>query len=207
MVAGATILERGQLQARIFVKADLVTQSGLRIGGALPGLTIGGVDLPVIRDPLTNRPYIPGSSLRGKMRALLDHWYGNAANQRIGNVYIHMPRTPEEYLASMVGRLFSTLPLEKASDQYRPTRLLVRDIYLDKTEEQRLRENVRGGLLYTEAKTEAAIDRFTSAASPRTIERVLAKTRFRRFCAVITLYDSDDVAEYLSTLLVLNHSS
>jgi len=56
-------------------------------------------------------------------------------------------------------------------------------------------------LLYTEAKTEAAIDRLTSAASPRTIERVLANTVFRPFSAAITLYDADDAVEYLGALL------
>lgn len=193
-------LNRGQLQARVVVTADLVAVSGLRIGGTLPGLAIGGVDLPVIRDPLTNYPYLPGSSLRGKMRALLDRWHGNEPNRRIGTVWIHLPETQEAYDASPVGRLFGVLPNEKITDM-RPTRLLVRDVYLEPGEAERLRGAVRGGLLYTEGKTEAAIDRLTSAATPRTIERVLAGTRFRPFSAAITLYDGDRADEYVPLLL------
>jgi CRISPR-associated protein Csm3 len=188
------------MKARVIVTAALRARSGLRIGGNLPGLAIGGVDLPVIRDPLTGRPYIPGSSLRGKMRALLDRWYGNPPNQRVGNVSIHMPKTPTEYDDSPVGRLFGVLPIANCATM-RPTRLLVRDIYLDEAEEQRLRERARGGLLYTEAKVEAAIDRLTSAANPRTIERVLADTAFRPFSASITLYDRDAADVYVPLLL------
>lgn len=194
------VLNVGQLQARVFVTADLIAVSGLRIGGTLPGLAIGGVDLPVIRDPLTGYPYIPGSSLRGKLRALLDRRDGNEPNRRIGNVQIHLPETQEAYKASRVARLFGVLPDKQITDM-RPTRLLVRDVYLDEVEAERLRQASRGGLLYTEAKTEAAIDRLTSAANPRTIERVLAKTVFRPFAAAITLYDRDSVDEYVPLLL------
>lgn len=195
-------LNRGQLQARVVVTADLVAVSGLRIGGTLPGLAIGGVDLPVIRDPLTNYPYLPGSSLRGKMRALLDRWHGNEPNYHISRdkVRIHMPETQDEYKNSPVGRLFGVLPKDNITDM-RPTRLLVRDVYLEPGEAERLRAAVRGGLLYTEGKTEAAIDRLTSAATPRTIERVLAGTRFRPFSAAITLYDGDAADEYVPLLL------
>lgn len=194
-------LTKGQLQARVLVTADLIALSGLRIGGTLPGLAIGGVDLPVIRDPLTGYPYLPGSSLRGKMRALLDRWHGNKPNWSIGtNVNIHLARTQEEYNDCPVSRLFGILPKQEITDM-RPTRLLVRDVYLNEEEARRLREAVRGGLLYTEAKTEAAIDRLTSAAVPRTIERVLAGTCFSGFTAAITLYDTDRVEEYLPLLL------
>ncbi len=194
-------LSVGQLRARVLVTADLVARSGLRIGGTLPGLAIGGVDLPVIRDPLTSYPYIPGSSLRGKMRALLDRWHGNEPNWRVGtNVRIHVPDTQAAYDASPVARLFGVLPTAAITDM-RPTRLLVRDAALEPGEAGRLREAMRGGLLYTEAKTEAAIDRLTSAATPRTVERVLAGTVFRPFAATVTLYDADDPAEYVPLLL------
>lgn len=193
-------LRPGQLQARVQVKANLIARSGLRIGGALPGLAIGGVDLPVIRHPLTGYPYVPGSSLRGKMRALLDRWHGNEPNHKIGSVSIHVPATMDEYNTSPVGRLFGVLPARQLAD-IRPTRLLVRDVYLDEQEASRLRGMARGGTLYTEAKTEAAIDRRTSAAVPRTVERVLAGVCFRAFTAVIALYDVDRVDEYLPLLL------
>ncbi|HOF42918.1 MAG TPA: RAMP superfamily CRISPR-associated protein, partial [Candidatus Moranbacteria bacterium] len=46
--------------------------TGLHIGGAAEQIEIGGVDLPIIKHPLTNEPYIPGSSLKGKMRSQLE---------------------------------------------------------------------------------------------------------------------------------------
>ena len=47
-------------------------KTGLRIGGSKDNLDIGGVDSPIIRHPITDLPYIPGSSIKGKMRSLLE---------------------------------------------------------------------------------------------------------------------------------------
>ena len=46
--------------------------SGLHIGSGNAEMHIGGTDNPVIKNPVTNQPYIPGSSLKGKMRSLLE---------------------------------------------------------------------------------------------------------------------------------------
>ena len=70
-----------RLYGKVFIKGDIKALSGLHIGGGDSGLSIGGIDNPVIRNARTNRPYIPGSSLKGKMRSLLgdlplgDHRY------------------------------------------------------------------------------------------------------------------------------------
>ena len=61
-----------QLQGKIFIIGEIEATTGLHIGGSAGELDIGGVDNPVLRNPLTREPYIPGSSLRGKMRSLLD---------------------------------------------------------------------------------------------------------------------------------------
>ena len=58
------------LHGRIFLHAEIELLTGLHIGGAAGGLEIGGVDKPVIRNARTNQPYIPGSSLKGKLRSL-----------------------------------------------------------------------------------------------------------------------------------------
>lgn len=55
------------VKARVFIVFDLRAVTGLHIGGTAVGVAIGAVENPVIRDPLTNRPYIPGSSLKGKI--------------------------------------------------------------------------------------------------------------------------------------------
>ena len=54
----------------------LLCKTGLRIGGTGEELEIGGMDNPIIRDPVDKLPYIPGSSLKGKMRSLLEYKYG-----------------------------------------------------------------------------------------------------------------------------------
>ncbi len=61
-----------QLQGKILITGEIEAVTGLHIGGSGGALEIGGVDNPVIRNPLTNEPYIPGSTLRGKTRSLLD---------------------------------------------------------------------------------------------------------------------------------------
>ncbi len=59
-----------KLEGRVFITFDIVALTGLHIGGTETGIEIGGVDKTVIRNPLTNQPYIPGSSsLRGKTRS------------------------------------------------------------------------------------------------------------------------------------------
>src|SRR3990172_1368952 len=77
------------LKGRLFLNFDILTLTGLHIGGAFESVEIGGVDKTVIRDPLTNRPYIPGSSLRGKVRSLVEKYTGKKQNQRINQGYIH----------------------------------------------------------------------------------------------------------------------
>ncbi|MBE0448925.1 MAG: type III-A CRISPR-associated RAMP protein Csm3, partial [Actinobacteria bacterium] len=54
------------------LRGRLTNITGLRIGGNEGIVKIGGIDSPIIRNPMTGEPYIPGSSLRGKMRSLLE---------------------------------------------------------------------------------------------------------------------------------------
>ena len=75
-----------KLSGRVFLTFDIQAVTGLHIGGSDTGIEIGGVDKTVIRDPLSNRPYIPGSSLKGKVRSLLEKYRGLEQNQRIGQV-------------------------------------------------------------------------------------------------------------------------
>src|SRR5438874_12695922 len=58
------------------VRGTLHCVSGVRVGGTNDDIDIGGMDIPVIRHPLSRQPYIPGSSLKGKLRSLLEYCYG-----------------------------------------------------------------------------------------------------------------------------------
>ena len=59
------------MTGKILIKCDLVVRTGLHIGGSSSFSAIGTVDSPVIRDPFTGLPIVPGSSLKGKLRTLL----------------------------------------------------------------------------------------------------------------------------------------
>lgn len=172
-----------QLKGRVFLSFDIEAVTGLHIGGSETGIEIGGVDKTVIRDPLTNRPYIPGSSLKGKMRSLLEKYRGLPQNQRIGQGYIHSCGADDKdkdasrasYLRCDVCQVFG-VPGER--DFATPTRLVVRDLHLSDASAQRLEDTGRTDLPYTEVKTEVSIDRVTSAANPRQMERVPAGSVF-----------------------------
>ena len=178
-----------QLEGRVFFTFDIAAVTGLHIGGTETGIEIGGVDKTVIRDTLTNRPYIPGSSLRGKMRSLLEKYHGKAQNQRIGQVFIHSCQDRDSYAACDVCQVFG-VPGER--DFGGPTRLIVRDVQMSDESAKKLNDSGRTDLPYTEVKTEVAIDRVTSAASPRQMERVPAGTVFGQAELVYSLYSGDD---------------
>jgi CRISPR-associated protein Csm3 len=188
-----------QLKGRIFLTFDIEARSGLHIGGSDEGISIGGVDKPVIRNKWNNQPYIPGSSLRGKIRSLLEKYSGAIQNNKIGkDVTIHScganARTPEEkkqaalsYKECDICQVFG-VPGEREFSS--PTRLIVRDVQMHEESVKKLTD-LRTDLPYTEVKTEVAIDRVTSAASPRQMERVPAGAVFSPAELIYSLYDNN----------------
>ncbi len=177
------------LHGRIMLRAEIELLTGLHIGGAAGGLEIGGLDKPVIRNPRTNQPYIPGSSLKGKLRSLMEKVYGAPQTSEINKgVYIHVPTNEDEYRRFyQIAGVFGTLPNHKDLTISVPTRLIIRDVPLTEESERELRQ-LRTDLPYTEIKWEAAIDRVTSAATPRQIERVPAGAVFGPAEAIYSLY-------------------
>ena len=181
------------LYGRIFLRAEIELLTGLHIGGAAAGLEIGGVDKPVIRNARTNQPYIPGSSLKGKLRSLMEKAYGAPQTSKINqNVYVHMPEDQATYQQyEMIAGLFGSLPERKGFQLTNPTRLTVRDVQLTAQSIEDLKR-MRTDLPFTEIKWEAAIDRVTSAASPRQIERVPAGAIFGPAEFIFSLYVAAD---------------
>ena len=178
------------LYGRVFITANIKSLTGLHIGGSGTGLEIGGVDKAVIRNPVDKRPYIPGSSLRGKMRSQTEKLLGKKQNNRIGQVTIHTCKTEAEYTGNggcAVCYIFG-VPAEEYS---KPTRLVVRDVRLtDASAEEMDKANTE--LRYAEIKTEVAIDRVTSAATPRSLERVPAGAVFGPAEFVFGVYEKAD---------------
>ena len=178
-----------KLEGRVFITFDIEAVTGLHIGGTESGIEIGGVDKTVIRDKLTNRPYIPGSSLRGKMRSLLEKYHGLEQNQNIGQGRIHSCTDAHQYPDCDVCQVFGVPGERKFAT---PTRLVVRDVHLSDASAKELEESGRTDLPYTEVKTEVSIDRVTSAANPRQMERVPAGSVFSNAELVYSIYSGDD---------------
>jgi CRISPR-associated protein Csm3 len=186
------------LRGRVFLKTELELLTGLHIGGAAGGLEIGGVDKPVIRNPLTRQPYIPGSSLKGKLRSLMEKATGAPQTFDVKDgVSMHVPESSTEYQKyPTIAAVFGTLPQwgppgrRKEFPAPSPTRLTVRDVQLTDASRKKL-EAMKTDLPLTEIKWEAAIDRVTSAAAPRQIERVPAGAVFGPAQFIFSVYTGE----------------
>jgi len=174
-----------QLKGRVFITFNIEAKTGLHIGGSDAGVEIGGVEKTVIRDKLTNRPYIPGSSLKGKMRSLLEKYHNKPINFPKNKPAFHVCQSAEPYKSCDVCQVFG---VSGEQDFATPTRLVVRDIFLSDDSAKKL-ENAQTDLPYTEVKTEVSIDRVTSAANPRQMERVPAGAVFDGAEMVFSLYE------------------
>jgi len=172
--------------------SDIHVVTGLHIGAAAASINVGGVDNAVLRDPLTNQPYIPGSSLRGKMRSLSEKFQQKEQNWPLAGIKIHLCRNQDAYQKCDVCRIYGILPSEEIP--FSPTRLVVRDVSLSRQSAKALEDpKVKTDMPYTEVKWEAAIDRVTSAAVPRQMERVPAGVVFDSLEMVFSIHDQRDV--------------
>ena len=173
------------------ISADIKLRTGLHIGGTEEGFEIGGIDNLVIKDKVTGVPYIPGSSLKGKMRSLLEWAYFDGKNNVI-RIEINKNGEWEGKLCNdpthPIGIVFGVAAEEHKENLPGPTRLTVRDALPhdkvelpDKTTKKQIEiwEAAMGEKIYTEVKTENFIDRLTSAANPRSMERVPAGSVFQ----------------------------
>jgi len=183
-----------KLEEKVFIQGEIEVQTGLHIGGSSVGLTIGGADKIVVRNSLTNEPYIPGSSLKGKMRSLVE------------KVLIPDNMVPDKDGKTnackcgkcVVCRLFGFAPETKNLPNQ--TRLIVRDCPLTKESAEQLEQAPETDMPMTEVKTEVSIDRITSVANPRNFERVPAGARFK-LEMVLNIFEKDDEKELLNTLM------
>jgi CRISPR-associated protein Csm3 len=131
--------------------------------------------------------------MKGKMRSLAEKLTGAPQNQGIGkDVRIHVAKSLEDYEKYWVNPIFGIAPADGNYTIPAPNRLIVRDVPLSPDSATKL-ESAKTDLPYTEIKWEAAIDRVTSAASPRQIERVPAGAVFAPMELVFNLYLPDDL--------------
>ncbi len=158
------------------IKGQIEVVTGLRIGANVEQMEISGLDNPILRNPLTDEPYIPGSSLKGKMRSLSEWYHGKLPDR--GNPTKPDPDTP-------TARVFGIPATEQR--EVGPTRTLVRDAVLSGPDCNRF----NGGEAISEIKTENSINRLTAMANPRPMERVLPEVRFD-FEIVYRIFDMGD---------------
>ncbi|MBF0145666.1 MAG: type III-A CRISPR-associated RAMP protein Csm3 [Magnetococcales bacterium] len=185
-------------------KIELVT--GLHIGSGNTEMHIGGSDNPVIRHPHTAHPYIPGSSIKGKVRSLLEWWAGLAGvNDGKPMSHAKLKDAPDLKKATSILKLFGvsggdTLNLEE-SLKLGPSRVSFRDCSLDKEWLKRIRDKNQP---LTEVKMENTIDRVRGTAKdPRNVERVPAGAKFDFQVALKVLNDEKDLLDILLTGLKL----
>jgi len=200
----------------VIIRYELKAITGLRVGGSKENFEIGGLDNPVIKTLVEienfygkgknlpeGAPYIPGSSLKGKMRFLLE-WAKGRVDEMIEEAKKNNVKNGNERIeddakikkikivekagrACVCGKcevckVFGTgdaktldnLPLEELPG---PPRLRVFDAYPTWKSLQMLK-NILGENIFTEVKTENAINRLTSRANPRKVERVPAGVVF-----------------------------
>ena len=201
-----------QLTAITTIEAKLEILTGLRIGAGDAEMHIGGVDNTVIKHPITQSPYIPGSSLKGKMRSLLE-WRSGAVQEGPLDKKSHdQTQGAVQAEVKRILKLFGTGGGEfkddkPFADEIGPSRLAFWDCSLCPEWEQQVRDNNQ---LLTEVKSENTINRISGEAkNPRNTERVPSGASFVFRLSIKRLDgDGDDLLDtVLQGLKLIEHDS
>lgn len=162
-----------KLVKKIFITGVIEAVTGLHIGGSKTALDIGGIDLNVIKTA-KGVPFIPGSSIKGKLRSILAREEGSLDVKQ-----------DSETLQEIFGSA------NDKTKEGKPARLIVRDAFLDEAHFHEAFMNAVLEFDYTESKWENTINRKTGTAEhPRQLERVPAGARFK-FEMVLNVFDDD----------------
>lgn len=182
------------------LEAKLVLQTGLHIGAGDSEIHIGGIDKSVIKHPVSGEPYIPGSSLKGKIRSLLEWKSGAVQEAPLGKHEYEQAQEADKTAVKHILQLFGIsgdTQDEKLQTEIGHTRVSFWDCRLNQDYAKRLR---RDNLLFTEVKSENRINRISGVADhPRQTERVPAGAEFD-FKLTLKAFEGDEAA-LLDTLL------
>lgn len=160
---------------KILISGEIELLTGMHIGTGGEFAAIGAIDSPVVRDVITTKPIIPGSTLKGKLRSILAKEFSlKNANKADDDC--------EE-----IKRLFG--------DKNRPSRIIFTDMTIKNADEL---EKIN---IYTptEVKFENTINRLTGVANPRQIERVIRGCIF----GMEIIYNIDEEEEIEEDLKML----
>ena len=171
-----------RLVKKIKMQTSITLMTGLHIGGSSDNVEIGGIDNPVIKLATRgNEPYIPGSSLKGKMRCLLEQAAG----------------APKVGMNKEVNNLFGITESKTLKTDNQPSKLIVRDAILSPESKEALLACDNLDMPYTENKWENVIDRTNGVAEhPRQSERVPAGAVFNAEF-VLNIWDDDNEEELM----------
>ncbi|OPX90696.1 MAG: RAMP superfamily protein [Pelotomaculum sp. PtaB.Bin104] len=179
-----------RLEKHVVMSGVILCETGLRIGGSKDDIEIGGMDNPIIRHPVSGLPYIPGSSLKGRMRSLLELRHSRTTQQS---------GEPCDCGHCNICKIFGTH--KSRTNNLGPTRIIVRDAFLTPDSKDELKvANQEKGIYYSEVKYENRINRKTGkAGDPRPSERVPADTKFD-FEIVLRIFEEDNEEEVLGLI-------
>lgn len=165
------------LIGKIEISGQIELLTGLHIGAGNTFSTIGAVDTNTVRDSVSKIPYIPGSSLKGKLRFLLARSYAKSGE---------LKDFDEEPIK--IKRLFGSTTSQKAA------RLQFMDLKMNEESRSKL-EKIDTDLPYTEIKIENTISRESGKAiNLRQIERV-PRTAIFDFSIIYNVEDMDEIDE------------
>lgn len=189
-------MEENKLKGKIILRGKIKIETGLAIGGNKNTMDVGGIDSPVIKDA-KGLPYIPGSSLKGKLRSLLEQSMyplrrkQEAQQRKDGKGYFDESLTIHRFLDT--SKVDEVIQIFGSPDVDNPVRGIFRDSRFDldyfKANKIELFNNLE--LEFTEEKIENSIDRISARANPRHLERVPTGARFD-FEIILDLYSEQD---------------
>ncbi len=173
------------------VTFDLELMTGLHIGGSSDTFDIGGADSTVIKNPLTHEPYIPGSSIKGKLRSLLTQKYGKFNEKEKDIVF------EDDEEGKTMRNLFE--PVDYGGDSIQVSKAIFRDALLTDESRANLEKHLGSGV-YTEIKAENKISLLQGKAeSLRFIERVPAGAVFGGEI-LLQVFDEDNEEDFKEKL-------
>lgn len=175
------------------ISGIILCKTGLHVGGSSDNIDIGGSDNPVIRDGVSGFPYIPGSSLKGKLRSLLE-----LSDKQSAESVIRNGGDVANDKTCIASKLFGVSADSGNTELKFPTRTIVRDSY-PTAETLELWDESQDLLNGAEFKLENKINRIDSSVNKRNIERVPKGSEFS-FEIIFSKYSDDDEVNVVKLL-------
>ncbi|MCX7983015.1 MAG: type III-A CRISPR-associated RAMP protein Csm3 [Syntrophales bacterium] len=165
------------------IKGKIILKTGLHIGAGESEMHIGGTDNPVIKHPLTQEPYIPGSSLKGKVRSLLELESGlmgvTGGKPLQASDLRKLSAENKKAACKRILKIFGSGGADAdiiVDEEIGPTRVSFSDCPLNEVWKKGIEDK---RLPFVEVKSENSINRISSVAeNPRFTERVVAGAQF-----------------------------